>query len=134
MKLSSERSEQLTSISADTNGSPIAQHPARDEIVQQLDREVSAVLTRALALYPQARTITLSLEIDRAITPPAPVPRSRAGGLARARNAIRAPDGTFLGAVAIAAVLDDIREARARGGRARARTARRAIDGTFLPA
>ena len=91
-----------------------------------------ALLTRAAEVFPQAQTITLSLEIDRATAPPAAVPPSRAGGLARARSAIRASDGTFLGAAVIAAVLDDAREALRPRRPARARRAQRDSRGRFI--
>ena len=62
----------------------------------------------------------------------APLPRGRAGGLARARNAWRYFVGTFMPeSEKSEAYLADY-ERYAAGGRARAAAARRAVDGTFL--
>lgn len=63
----------------------------------------------------------------------APVPRGRAGGLARARSAWRYFDGTF---VPESEKLEAYRleyERYASGGRARAASAYRLADGTFGP-
>lgn len=61
----------------------------------------------------------------------APLPRGRAGGLARSRQAWRHFDGTFMPESAkFDALLADY-ERYAAGGRSRARTASRRADGTF---
>jgi hypothetical protein len=61
----------------------------------------------------------------------APRPRGRAGGLARARDAWRYFDGTFMPeSVKFEARIDEY-ERYAAGGRARARMAPRSPDGTF---
>jgi hypothetical protein len=65
----------------------------------------------------------------------APLPRGRAGGLARARTAWRYLDGTFMPEAERAVAIEELEladyERYAAGGRARARTARRSEDGTF---
>ena len=62
----------------------------------------------------------------------APLPRGRAGGIARARSAWRYFDGTFMPESAkLEAVVADY-ERYAAGGRARAAEATRATDGTFM--
>ena len=60
-----------------------------------------------------------------------PAPRGRAGGLARARNAWRYLDGTFMPEAEKAEAYSEEYERHAAGGRARARTAVRAADGRF---
>jgi hypothetical protein len=82
---------------------------------------------------PSAQQVTVSISIDHPGRMELPPSNGRAGGLARARSAIRAPDGTFLSHSEIEAVLAERSERHARGGRARAAWARRATDGTFLP-
>ena len=63
-----------------------------------------------------------------------PLPRGRAGGLARTRSAWRYFDGTFMPESEKAlADLEDY-ERHAAGGRARAAKAQRAVDGTFVAA
>jgi hypothetical protein len=62
----------------------------------------------------------------------APLPRGRAGGLARARSAWRFFDGTFMPeSEKVEARLADY-ERYAAGGRARAARAVRSADGTFM--
>jgi hypothetical protein len=65
----------------------------------------------------------------------APLPRGRAGGLARARNAWRHMDGTFVPEAECAAAMEQFEladyERYATRGRARARSAVRSKDGTF---
>jgi hypothetical protein len=65
----------------------------------------------------------------------APLPRGKAGGLARVRDAWRYSDGTFMSENECRAVLEEFAakeyERYATGGRARARTAKRHSDGTF---
>ena len=63
----------------------------------------------------------------------APLPRGRAGGLARASSAWRYFDGTFMPESEKAQANREAYERYATGGRARAARATRAIDGTFLP-
>jgi len=104
----------------------------RDDLNQHLDALVNA----AIEAYPAAHVVTASVIVDPFDAPVVEIPeqnRYRAGGLARVRDAIRAPDGTFLSNAEIAAMVAERSEGRARGGRARAATARRASDGTFLP-
>jgi hypothetical protein len=62
----------------------------------------------------------------------APLPRGRAGGLARARDAWRYFDGTFMPESRKYEAYHIEHERFAAGGRARAANARRANDGTFL--
>ena len=66
----------------------------------------------------------------------APLPRGKAGGIARARTAWRYLDGTFMPEAERAAAIEEFEladyERYAAGGRARARTAQRVPDGTFL--
>jgi hypothetical protein len=65
----------------------------------------------------------------------APLPRGKAGGIARARNAWRYLDGTFMPESEREAALEESElaeyERYAKGGRRRAATALRAADGTF---
>jgi hypothetical protein len=63
----------------------------------------------------------------------APLPRGPAGGLARARNAWRYFDGTFMPESEKLEACREEYQPYAAGGRARAVTAERACDGTFLP-
>jgi hypothetical protein len=62
----------------------------------------------------------------------APLPRGRAGGLARARDAWRYFDGTFMPESEKLEAYREQRERFAAGGRARAANAARSADGTFL--
>jgi hypothetical protein len=62
----------------------------------------------------------------------APLPRGRAGGLARASSAWRYFDGTFMPESQKLEAHRLEYERYARGGRSRASGARRAADGTFL--
>lgn len=62
-----------------------------------------------------------------------PLPRGRAGGLARARFAWRHADGTFMRESEKNAAYREEYERYAAGGKARAARARRAADGSFLP-
>jgi hypothetical protein len=68
---------------------------------------------------------------------PMPARRGQAGGLARARNAWRYADGTFMPEGERVTAIQDAALAEyerfAAGGRKRAASANRAIDGTFLP-
>jgi hypothetical protein len=61
-----------------------------------------------------------------------PLPRGRAGGLARARSAWRYFDGTFMPESEKCQAYREEYERYAAGGRARAAQAKRAADGTFL--
>jgi hypothetical protein len=63
----------------------------------------------------------------------APIPRGRAGGLARARSAWRHFDGTFVPESAKTEAQIAEYERYAAGGRARAALATRSTDGTFSP-
>jgi hypothetical protein len=63
----------------------------------------------------------------------APLPRGKAGGLARARTAWRYSDGTFMAEVEKWEAYREEYDRYASGGRKRAATALRASDGTFLP-
>lgn len=66
----------------------------------------------------------------------APLPRGKAGGLARARSAWRYPDGTYIPESEREAAIEQWElaeyERYARGGRRRAAIAQRAANGTFL--
>jgi hypothetical protein len=66
----------------------------------------------------------------------APLPRGKAGGLARARSAWRYQDGTFMRESEREAAIEEWKlaeyERYARGGRRRAALAQRAANGTFL--
>lgn len=62
-----------------------------------------------------------------------PVPRGRAGGLARSKMAWRYLDGTFMPESEKEAAYLEEYERYAAGGRARVARAQRARDGTFLP-
>jgi hypothetical protein len=61
------------------------------------------------------------------------LPPGKAGGLARARQAWRYSDGTFMPESEKFAAYREEYERHAAGGRARAKVAARATDGTFLP-
>jgi len=124
--------KQTDVVSEDASGSGITPSPAPIAFDPALDRALDAARDVAAALYPQARSITIAAQDDRAPAPAPIVSRSRAGGLARAATAIRSPDGKFVGADTIAELFEEDREAKARGGRARARAARRSADGRFL--
>ena len=63
--------------------------------------------------------------------PRAPIPRGRAGGLARASTAWRYFDGTFMPESEKLEAYREEYERYAAGGRTRAASARRASDGTF---
>jgi hypothetical protein len=63
----------------------------------------------------------------------APLPRGRAGGLARARTSWRYVDGTFMPESERFEAYREEYERYAAGGRARAASATRASDGTFVP-
>jgi hypothetical protein len=63
----------------------------------------------------------------------APLPRGKAGGLARARSAWRYLDGTFMPESEKLEAYNEEYERHAAGGRTRAATARRYADGTFAP-
>lgn len=63
----------------------------------------------------------------------APMPRGRAGGLARTRIAWRYSDGTFMPESERIEAYRDEYERYAAGGRARAARALRSADGTFMP-
>jgi len=63
----------------------------------------------------------------------APLPRGRAGGLARVQRAWRYLDGAFMPESEKHEAFLQYYERFAAGGRARAAQAARATDGTFLP-
>jgi hypothetical protein len=63
----------------------------------------------------------------------APLPRGRAGGLARAANAWRSFDGTFMPESEKFEAYREEYERFATGGRVRAASARRNANGTFAP-
>jgi hypothetical protein len=63
----------------------------------------------------------------------APLPRGKAGGLARAKTAWRFFDGTFMPESEKWEAYREEYERHAKGGRARAARVHRARNGTFLP-
>jgi hypothetical protein len=63
----------------------------------------------------------------------APLPRGRSGGLARARQAWRYFDGTFMPESEKLEAYREDYERSAAGGRARVAGANRGLDGRFLP-
>ena len=114
------------------------------ERIQRLEREY-AELRAQLEGERQLRAFATQVSNAGAMTPVfcaafervaesmrAPIPRGRAGGLARARNAWRFFDGSFMPKSAKLDARFAEYERYAAGGRARAATARRASDGVFL--
>jgi hypothetical protein len=99
--------------------------------IASIDAAIDALMRAAIAHNPHAPEITLSLAIDPPKRSPA-ANAGRAGGLTRARSAIRAPDGRFLSSAEIAAIMAERSARAARGGRVRAALARRDGDGRFL--
>lgn len=102
-------------------------------------RPVSLIGLVHVATENQAEKAIVGHDIGNVASPldePTPV-RGRAGGLARARQAWRYSDGTFMSDSEKEAVIEeselDEYERFAAGGRARAARAKRASDGTFLP-
>lgn len=79
------------------------------------------------AQLPAAKAIADSLQSVMK-----PLPYGVAGGRARARQAWRYDDGTFMSYGDEEQIQLEARERMARGGRARARGARRTADGRFL--
>jgi hypothetical protein len=113
------------------------------ERIQRLEREqaeLSARLDGERQLRILAAQIVGAAQIAPVIggaiekfaqTMRAPLPRGRAGGLARARTAWRYFDGTFMPEWEKPEAYRLEHERYARGGRARALRAQRADDGTF---
>jgi len=84
---------------------------------------IDAVIARQKALSERLRELREQRESW---------PRGTAGGIARAEEAWRYDDGTFMSYDDEEQIRAEQRERMARGGRARARGARRAADGRFL--
>ena len=109
-----------------------------DERIQRLEwaprlarmgRELAAAATLAQQGCRAAHAIEHALRAIGA----APLPRGKAGGLARARTAWRYDDGTFASDSLKEEASRAEYERYARGGRQRAASAHRYEDGTFAP-
>ncbi len=96
--------------------------------LRQMKVPIHAAAHTALAIGAAVENFAQSMR-----APLPPVPRGRAGGLARASSAWRFLDGTFMSESEIEELLRQEHERSAAGGRARAATARREPDGRFLP-
>jgi hypothetical protein len=96
------------------------------------ERQLQILVANISAAGQGASMIGSAFE-NFAMTMRAPLPRGRAGGLARARKAWRYFDGTFMPESEKAEAYRAEYERYAAGGRLRARTALRADNGTFLP-
>jgi hypothetical protein len=98
-----------------------ARSPRVEPLALEISRELEAAIGQEMENF--ARTTTLV--------------RGRAGGLARAKNAWRYSDGTFMPNGAKEAVIEEYKLAEygryAAGERSRAARAKRGADGTFLP-
>jgi hypothetical protein len=94
-------------------------------VLREIHKTAELAVQRGI---PAARAIESGL---RAAV--APLPRGRAGGLARARSAWRYRDGTFMPESERFEAYREERERHAVGGRARAKRAARYVDGTFAP-
>lgn len=96
--------------------------------LQRMLREVHKATHLAIRLsLPAARAIEAALRATAA-----PLPRGKAGGLARARTAWRYTDGTLMPEEEKIEAYREEYERHAAGGRSRASRAPRALDGTFL--
>ncbi len=96
------------------------------------DRQLRVFIANLIAATQAAPALGASIErFGQAMR--GPIPRGRAGSLARAHRAWRYSDGTFMPESEKFEAYRAEHERYAAGGRARARNARRALDGTFLP-
>jgi hypothetical protein len=108
--------------------------------LQQLEQECARIqLGRMLSAIHEAAELAVRQGVPAALAigtglrlVVAPLPPGKAGGLARAREAWRYADGTFMPESEKFEACREEYERYAAAGRARARTALRAIDGTFL--
>ena len=95
------------------------------------DRQLRVFMTHIVAAAQVAPAVGAAIE-RFAEAMRAPLPRGRAGGLARARCAWRYFDGTFMPESEKEAAYIEEYERYAAGGRARAESADRNPDGTFV--
>lgn len=119
----------------------LAEHATLAQRLQQLEREsLSRELSVCLRELHAAVEVAAQQGSDAACAletglraSVAPLPRGKAGGLARARTGWRYGDGTFMSEWKKRETYFEEQERHARGGRARVATARRYPDGTFAP-
>jgi len=108
--------------------------------IQQVETECARIgLQRILRELHKAAELAVKLGMPAALaiekglrSTAAPLPRGKAGGLARARSAWRYDDGTFMPESEKLEAHREKYERHAAGGRVRAARAIRAVDGTFI--